>query len=154
MRDPRDDDEDMIRRDWTDPAEKDAFEVLLGDSIKPFLSEIYMINARILATYIIAEHDGNVGDMVDSSLEMLRRGELLRYARSAAVEFDWDASFAITIRMEMVHDTLRAVFDLVLQNDTIGVDIVDIVFSSEPESREHAYAQFARAMKEFRRLDA
>lgn len=152
MRNPHDD--DTPRRDWNDPDEKGAFEVLLGESIRPFLAEIYLINARILATYIIAEHDGNVGDMVDSSLEMLRRPELLRYARSAAVDFDWDASFAITIRMEFVHETVRALFDLIVENDTVGVDIIDVTFRGDVVDRDEAYALFARAMTEFRRLDS
>ena len=144
----------VLSKQDADPQAFLAFERLLGETIKPFMAEVYMINAGTLASYIYSHREGNLGDIVESSAEALHRPELLRYARCAAVDFDWNSPLAITIRLEFVHETLTTLFDLVMNADSIGIDILDISFREEFLGTEDSYERFAQAMCAFRRLDA
>ncbi|MDQ0326294.1 hypothetical protein J2R99_002163 [Rhodopseudomonas julia] len=129
-----------------------ACEKVLAEALKPFMAEFYLINAGVMAYYIYAEREANIRDIVDSSAEMLRRPELLRYARQAAVQFDWHNAFAIALRMEFVHDKVTALFDLVFNTDYVGLDILSIVFHGEGE--EDFYERFRQAVADLTRTDA
>ncbi len=99
-------------------------ERLLGESIRPFMAEVYLVDPGTMAHYIYARRDGNLCDLLASSAEILVRPDMLRYARRAAVDFDWDKAFAIALRMEFVHDSLTALFDLVFDDHAVGIDIL------------------------------
>lgn len=131
-----------------------AYEQLLGESIKPFMAEVYLVNLGIMASYVLAEHDANLTDILDSSAEALSHPELLRYARSSAVREDLDSVPIIAIRMEFVHDTLTALFDIVLGRDSVGVDILGISYRDSITAPEEGLKRFTRAVADLRRLDS
>ncbi|WP_026379059.1 hypothetical protein [Afifella pfennigii] len=131
-----------------------ACERLLGETLKPFMAEIYLVNCGIMASYIFSRAEANVRDIVDSSTEALRRPELVRYGRKAVVEVDRKRRIAITLGMEFVHDSLTAQFDLVFNRDFVGIDILGISYRRPPEMLEESYNLFARAVADLSRTDA
>lgn len=131
-----------------------SFERALGETLKPFMAEVYLVNAGVLAYYIHSQREANVGDIVASSAEGLNRPGLLRYAKQAAVHFDWNSALAITLRMEFVHESLTTVFDVVFNSDFVGVDILVISYREGPAGQEDGYERFTRAIADLRRLDS
>lgn len=131
-----------------------SYERILGETLKPFMAEVYLVNAGVLASYVYAQHQANLGDIVASSAEGLRRPGLLRYARQAAVNVDWNSALAISLRMEFVHETLTTVFDVVFNSNYVGVDILVISYHDGPVEQEEGYQRFTRAIGELSRLDS
>jgi len=129
-----------------------ACERMLGETLKPLMAEIYLVNCGIMASYIFAQSDANLRDVLESSMEALRRPELVRYGRRAAVEIDWESRVAITLGMEFVHESLTAEFELVFNCDCVGVDITGIAYRGEPV--DDGYALLARAISDLSRTDA
>ncbi len=125
-----------------------AFEKLLGTSIRPFLSELYMVSPGTMIAYICADKDANIEDIVASSTEALVRPDSLRYGKIATVDFDWGETPAVTIRMEFLHDSLTAFFDLVFRGGYVGVDILGIRYKDAIGSAEQNLQRFAEAMDE------
>lgn len=129
-------------------------EKLLGESIRPFMAEVYLVDAGTMLQYIYTRRDGNLGDLLESSAEVLRRPAALRYARRATVKFDWDRAFAIALRMEFVHESLRAPFDLVFDVRAVGIDILGIEYRDSIDGPEEGFRRFASAVAEIKRPDA
>ena len=131
-----------------------ACEKMLGESIRPFMAEMFLVNAGIMASYIYSGRDGNVGDIVDSSSEMLQHPEYLRYAREAAVSVDWETAPTIALRMEFVHDTLTALFDLVFDAKSVGIEILGIEYRDDVADPADGFERFVQAVSDLRRADA
>lgn len=127
-----------------------AFEKLLGKSIRPFLSELYMVSPGTMIAYICADQNANIEDIVASSTEALGRPGSLRYGKVATVDFDWGEAPAVTIRMEFLHDTLTAFFDLIFQRGFVGVDILGILYKDTIGSAAENLQRFAEATAEVR----
>ena len=144
----------LLRRDGDDKRQFLSFERTLGETLKPFMAEVYLVNAGIMASYIYSKRQGNLADIVTSSAEALHRPGMLRYARQAAIDFDWNSALAITLRMEFVHETLTALFDVAFNADYVGVDIIVINYRDAFDDPKELYARFARAVAELRRTDA
>jgi hypothetical protein len=143
----------QLRRNGSDVRQFLAFERTLGENLKPFMAEVYLVNAGVMASYIYAKRQGNLADIVTSSAEALHRPGMLRYARQAAIDFDWNCALAITLRMEFVHDSLTALFDLVFNADYVGIDIIGIDYREAVDEPGQLYAQFASAVAELKRTD-
>ena len=131
-----------------------SFERTLGESLKPFMAEVYLVNAGTLASYVYSKREGNLGDILASSAEALCRPGLLRYARQSRVEFDWRSSVAITLRMEFTHELLTAVFDIVFDDRFVGIDIIGVSYRDELTCPEDGVERFARAVADLKRTDA
>ncbi|MBZ8131787.1 hypothetical protein [Afifella sp. IM 167] len=129
-------------------------ERMLGETLKPFMAEIYLVNCGIMASYIFSKSDANLRDILESSMESLRHPELLRYGRRAAVEIDPQSRMAITLGMEFVHDSLTAKFELVFNSDFVGVDISGISYRDAPAEPQESYELFVRAVADLSRTDA
>jgi hypothetical protein len=129
-------------------------EKLLGESIRPFMAEVYLVDPGTMARYIYTQRDGNLGDLLASSAETLRRPDTLRYAKRAAVDFDWDRAFIIALRMEFVHESLRALFDLVFDDHMVGIDILGFEYRAHIDDEEEGFRRFARAVADICRPDA
>jgi hypothetical protein len=136
----------FVRREDGNEREFLAYERLLGRWIRPFIAELYMVNAGIMASYICTQQNANIGDIVASSTEALMRPEALRYGQSATLALDWGEAPAITIRMEFLHDSLTAFFDLVFEQSTVGVRILGILYKEAVVSAEDNFARFSQAV--------
>jgi hypothetical protein len=125
-----------------------ACERMLGRLIRPFISELCTIDPGLMISYICTERNGNIGDIVDSSTEVLRRPEWLRYGQIATVDFDWGEDPAVTLQMEFLHDTLTAFFNLVLEGRFVGVDILAIFYKEAVRDAAEKLRRFSEAMAE------
>ena len=72
----------VLRKDDGDAEVLAPFERVLGERLKPFLNEVYLINAGLMAAYIFGKRDANIGDILASSAEAFTSPSLLRYAQA------------------------------------------------------------------------
>ena len=143
----------QLRRDGDNKRQFLSFERTLGENLKPFMAEVYFVNAGIMASYIYSKRQGNLADIVTSSAEALHRPGMLRYARQATIDFDWNSALAITLRIEFVHETLTALFDVVFNADYVGVDIIGIIYRDAFDEPGELYTRFVSAVAELQRTD-
>jgi hypothetical protein len=125
-----------------------ACERVLGRLIRPFISELCTVNPGLIISYICSERDANIGDIVDSSAEALRRPEWVRYGQIATVDFDWGESPSVTLQMEFSHEQLTAFFNLVLEGRFVGIDILAILFKDAIRDAQEKLRRFSEAVAE------
>jgi hypothetical protein len=112
------------------------YEKLLGEGIRSFISELYMVDGGVLLGYICGRQHENLGDLIRSSTELVIKPGRLRYGNDAYLEFDWGRDPQITIAMEFLSGPVTAHFRITFARDTVGIDILGLCFEGgirEPE---------------------
>jgi len=112
----------------SDEARLHPYEKLLGEGIRAFISELYMVDGGVLLGYICGRQHENLEDLIRSSTELVIKPGRLRYGNDAFLEFDWGRDPLITIAMEFLGGPVTAHFRIVFARDTVGIDILGIGF--------------------------
>src|SRR5262249_44492382 len=123
-----------------------SYEKLLAENLKGFLAELCLIGAGIFISYIEADKDENITDMVDSSAELTLKPGLLRYGRHASVESNWGFPPEVSIDLELHHATLAAFFRVIFEAQAVGIHIDGILFSEALGAPEENLRRFERAL--------
>jgi hypothetical protein len=122
------------------------YERMLASSLKPFLRELTTIDAAVLVSYVCAERNAAIADIVTSSTEGLLKPGALRYGRHSSMEFNWGEQPALTLRMELTRDRLLALFNIVLHGRYLGIEILGIVHKEAVADAEDSLRLFASAL--------
>ena len=96
------DNNSFIFRRPSDETELRPFEKRLGEGIRSFISELYLVDGGVLLGYICGRQHENLGDIIRSSTELVIKPGRLRYGNDAFLEFDWGRDPRITIAMEFL----------------------------------------------------
>ena len=112
----------------SDEARLHPYEKMLGEGIRSFISELYMVDGGVLLGYICGHQHENLGDLIRSSTELVIKPGRLRYGYDAFLEFDWGRDPLITIAMEFMGGPVTAHFRITFARDTVGIDILGIGF--------------------------
>jgi len=137
--------DNLIVKQTSNMREFLVYEELLAHSIRPVISELYMVNAGAMVGYIFADQKANIDDIVSSSTELLLKPGRLRSGRAASVDLEWGQLPAVSISMEFHHASLIAFFRIVFEDRFVGIDIEGILYSevmgdAEENRRRLAYA--------------
>jgi hypothetical protein len=141
-------DDHFLRKSEANAHEFLVYERLLASSLKEFISELCLTNAGAMIAYICADHHDNIDDIITSSAELLLRPGLLRYAQSSSIEFEWGRAPSVTIDMEFCHRSLTAYFRIVFDGQSVGIDIIGILFSEPAGDADENLRRFVGALAE------
>jgi hypothetical protein len=137
-------DDHYIGKQSTNVGEIFAYERILAEGLRDFLSELVTVNGGTMVSFICNGQHANLGDIIGSSTELLIKPGRLHYGNHAAVDFDWGEVPSVTIAMELRDESLTTFFRVVFGNDHVGVDIRGIQFAehlaSEPRENLQRFA--------------
>ena len=94
-------------------AELLAYEAVLANGLRDFLSELVMVNGGVMLSYICNNQHAHLGDIIGSSMEHRIKPGRLHYSNRAEIEFDWGAAPSVALAMELRDERMTAFFDVV-----------------------------------------
>lgn len=139
-----------IAKGSTNVGEILAYERILADGLRDFLSELVTVNGGIMVSYICNNQHAHLDDIIGSSTELIIKPGRLHYGNHAMVDFDWGKVPSVTIAMELRDDRLTAFFRVVFGNDYVGVDIRGIHFADLAGGTDENLQRFAAAVADAR----
>jgi len=122
------DNHSFIFRRPSDESALRPYEKRLGEGIRSFISELYLIEGGVLLGYICARQHENLGDLIRSSAELLIKPDRLRYGNDAYLDFDWGRDPQITIAMEFLGGPVSADFRITFARHTVGIEILGLCY--------------------------
>jgi len=105
-----------------------AYESVLAEGLRGFLSELVMVNGAVMVSYICNNQHAHLDDIITSSTECAMKPGRLQYSNQAHVDFDWGKAPSVALGMELRDRHLTAFFNIVLGGNDVGVDISGIHF--------------------------
>jgi hypothetical protein len=121
---------------------------LLADALRGFLTELTMTDGEVMMSCVMARKHANLADLIHSSFERMIKPGHLRYANSAAVDFDWGKTPSLAIAMELSHPSLTTYFRVVFEHAHIGVDVLGILFQEPVGDEEENLRRLQEAVNE------
>lgn len=122
------------------------YEKMLGEGIRGFISELYMVDGGILLQYISGRQHENLGDLIRSSTELVLKPGRLRYGNESFLEFDWGSDPLITIAMEFASASVTVHFRIVFARHTLGIEILGLCFEGGIGTPEENLARLKAAL--------
>lgn len=113
-------------------------EKALAEGLKDVASELRLIDAVDLVTFIRAEQFGNVETLVNSSTELFYKPGTISFGSSGDVDLKWGGAPSVALDMEFHHMRVNVYFRLLLKSLHAGVEINHIVFEdASPDPDEN-----------------
>jgi hypothetical protein len=107
-----------------------AREKALADGLKDVAAELRLVDVVDLITFIRTENHPNIGDLVNSSVELFFKEDTLRYGWAAEVDLKWGSTPSIMLDMEFRHLRVTVFFKLILESLHAAVDLHYVSFES------------------------
>ena len=98
-------------------------EKLIADAIRGVAIELRAVDAVDLVSYIHASKFANVGDLIDSSIELHFKPGTVRFSYSGDVRLDWFGKPVVGLDMEFHAGGVAVFFRMMLDALTVGVDL-------------------------------
>ncbi|MFI5003201.1 MAG: hypothetical protein ACHQK9_25220 [Reyranellales bacterium] len=124
------------------------YEKMLGEGIRSFISELYMVDGGVLLGYICGRQHENLGDLIRSSTELVIKPGRLRYGNDAFLEFDWGRDPQITIAMEFLGGPVTAHFRITFARHTVGIEILGLCFAGGIGALEENLCRLAETLED------
>jgi len=118
------------------PGRFPDFERQINDSLKEVALELRSVDVIDLASYIHTLKLANVGDLINSALELYFKPHTFVFSYSGEVELTWFGRPSVSLDMELHHAGVDVYFCLVIEALAVGVHInflsVDGITWNEP----------------------
>jgi hypothetical protein len=95
----------------------------INDSLKEVALELRSVDVIDLASYIHTLKLGNVGDLINSALELYFKPQTFVFSYSGDVELTWFGSPSVSLDMELHCAGVDVYFSLTIEALTVGVHI-------------------------------
>ena len=108
----------------------------LADGLRDVASELRLIDAVDLVTFIRAEQFGNINALVNSSTELFFKPGTIAFGAAGDVDLRWGGAPSIALDMEFHHLQVSVYFRLLLEALNAGIEIDHISFehgSQDPD---------------------
>jgi hypothetical protein len=89
---------------------------ILGEALEGFAAELRLIDIADLVAFIRTDNHPNLGDLINSSLELHFRPDLFRYGWGADVRLRWGEPAVLFFDMEFRHLGVTVLFRLALES--------------------------------------
>ena len=99
------------------------FERQINDSLKEVALELRSVDVIDLASYIHTLKLANVGDLINSALELYFKPHTFAFAYSGEVELTWFGRPSVSLDMELHSAGVDVYFRLSIEALTVGVHI-------------------------------
>ncbi len=95
----------------------------INDSLKEVALELRSVDVIDLASFIHTMKLGNVGDLINSSLELYFKPQTFVFSYSGDVEMTWFGRPSVSLDMELHSAGVDVYFSLVIEALAVGVNI-------------------------------
>lgn len=113
-------------------------EKALADGLRDVASELRLIDAVDLVTFIRTEQFGNIKTLVNASTELFFKPGTISFGSSGDVFLRWGGAPSIALDMEFHHMRINVYFRLLLMALCAGIEIHHISFeNSSPDPDEN-----------------
>lgn len=129
-------------------------EKALADGMRDVASELRLIDAVDLVTFIRAEQFGNIKTLVNSSTELFFKPGTISFGSSGDVELRWGAAPAVALDMEFHHMRVSVYFRLLLRALYAGIEINHIAFEDGSRNPDENTRRLVDAIADARLLPA
>lgn len=99
------------------------FERQINDSLKEVALELRSVDVIDLASYIHTLKLANVGDLINSSLELYFKPHTFVFSYSGEVELTWFGRPSVSLDMELHSAGVDVYFSLIIEALAVGVHI-------------------------------
>jgi hypothetical protein len=127
-----------------------AYESVLADGLRGFLSELMMVNGGVMVSYICNNQHAHLDDIIGSSMECRIKPGRLHYSNDAEVDFDWGEAPSVALGMELRDERLTAFFRVIFGGDHIGIDIRGIQIVERVGDTKENLRRFVAAVADAR----
>ena len=108
----------------------------LVQGLAPVAAELLLIDVVELITFVRTENHPNLGDLVNSSVELFFKPGVLQYGWGAEVELKWSGAPAVMLDMEFRHMGVTVYFRLTLRAAACNIDLHYVSFDAKSECPE------------------
>ncbi|HWT30891.1 MAG TPA: hypothetical protein VN240_07680 [Propylenella sp.] len=108
----------------------------LLQGLAPVAAELRLIDVVELITFVRTENHPNLGDLVNSSVELFFKPGVLQYGWGAEVELKWSGAPAVMLDMEFRHRGVTVYFRLTLRATAFDIDLHYVSFEAKSECPE------------------
>ncbi len=122
------------------------FERQINESLREVALELRSVEVIDLASYIHTMKLANVGDLINSALELYFKPHTLIFAYSGDVDVSWFGSPSVSLDMELHHDGVDVYFRLVIEALSVGVHINYMTVDGKSCDDESEALRFANAI--------
>ncbi|MET0568917.1 MAG: hypothetical protein ABWZ74_07555 [Hyphomicrobiaceae bacterium] len=129
-------------------------EKALADGLREVASELRLIDAIDLVTFIRAEQFGNIKTLVSSSTEMFFKPGTVSFGSSGDVDLKWGGAPSVALDMEFRHMRVNVYFRLLLEALHAGVEINHIAFEEGSQDPDENTRRLVDAIADARLLPA
>jgi hypothetical protein len=127
-------------------------EKALADGLKDVASELRLIDAVDLVTFIRAEQFGNIETLVNSSTELFYKPGTISFGSSGDVDLGWGSSPCVALDMEFHHMRVNVYFRLLLRALYAGIEINHIAFEDGSQDPDENTRRLIEAIADARIL--
>lgn len=99
------------------------FERQINDSLKEVALELRSVDVIDLASYIHTLKLANVGDLINSALELYFEPHTFAFSYSGEVELTWFGRPSVSLDMELHNAGVDVYFSLIIEALAVGVQI-------------------------------
>jgi hypothetical protein len=124
----------------------DEREALLKEGLAEVSAELRLIDAADLIVFARMDLHPNIGDLVNSSLELYFAENTLRYGWVATAEASWNEPPVLMFDMEFRHAGVTAFFKLTLRGEATEVELHHIAFEQPGDDPSENTARLAAAI--------
>jgi hypothetical protein len=99
------------------------FERQINEAMREVALELRCVDVIDLATYLHSLKLANVGDLIDSALELYFKPQAMKFSYSGDVELTWFGRPRVNLDMELHSAGVDVYFRLIIEALTVGVHI-------------------------------
>lgn len=125
-------------------------EVYLNEALRDVALEIRTVDVLELVSNIHADKLGNVGDIVDSALELHFKPRLVCFGYSGSVELGWFGKPSIRLELELHNAGVDAYFCLVIDAMGSSVSLRHLMIDGEVDDAEDVDNRLHAAIEQAR----
>ena len=140
----------LVRLSSRPRPQKLACERALAELLRAVLAELVFTDAGLLMASIHAGKTDVIEDMLASCAERSLKPDALRYGGHALVRADWGEAPTVSLAMELTHAALTVYFSIVLDPNSVGVEIDSVLFHTPARAEEDFVATLSAALLETR----
>jgi len=129
-------------------------ERLLAEGIRDVASELRMIEAVDLVTFVRSEQFANLKSLVNSSTELFFKPGTISFGCSGDVDLRWGGLPSVSLDMEFHNRQVSIYFRLLLETLHAGVEIHHISFDQASADPDENTRRLAAAIADARMMPA
>ena len=123
-------------------------EKIIAEAISPVATELRLLDAADLVSLLRFECYGNLSDLVSSAAELFFHPGTVNFGVGGDYKLEWGGVPEVTLDLEIKPQGVTIYAQLMLADDTAGVEINHIAFQNPSDNPEENTAFLERALAE------